>query len=50
MPEIIAATTRGPGVNPQAESANDVRLLEDQHFVLPEDGHVFTDEARHVHI
>jgi hypothetical protein len=29
---------------------DDVRLLEDQHFVLPEDGHVFTDAARHRHV
>lgn len=26
---------------------NDVRLLEDQHFLLPEDGRVFIKEAQH---
>ncbi|HEY1572474.1 MAG TPA: alpha/beta hydrolase domain-containing protein [Pseudonocardiaceae bacterium] len=29
---------------------DDVRLLEDQHFLLPEDGPVFTDAARHTHV
>lgn len=30
--------------------ADDVRLLEDQHFVLPEDGGFFVDQARHAHV
>ncbi|GIH14370.1 alpha/beta hydrolase domain-containing protein [Rugosimonospora africana] len=30
--------------------ADDVRLLEDQGYVLPEDGHAFTDQARHTHV
>jgi hypothetical protein len=29
---------------------DDVRLLEDQHFLLPEDGSFFVDQARHTHV
>jgi Alpha/beta hydrolase domain len=29
---------------------DDVKLLEDQHFLLPEDGKVFIEEARHAHV
>lgn len=29
---------------------DDVRLLEDQRFVLPEDGRFFVDQARHTHV
>jgi hypothetical protein len=30
--------------------ADDVRRLEGQHFLLPEDGQVFMDAARHRHV